>query len=223
MRFLQWLRGDRYRFGIRADPRLFGDDEPAAPDPEIPTWVVSFVCGILLVVHLSVKTLFGTIKDRLDIIALGLIVVGLSPWLATIIKSLKVGGVEVNFQEVEKKIDQQGDEIKRLKFLITHLIPEWEYQHLASLASSEPFIVNLDQTPREFESELRHLRAMGFIYHKNKFSISEFAQKGERVKNVSEYFGLTDSGRELLDYRRDDERPPPVRLGSQAASIVQNS
>jgi hypothetical protein len=249
MRFLQWLRG---RFGKRDDdgldddlpklPRDFGkryyvglgDDQPTAANPEGPTrrpapsWsrngrVIGVVCAILIVVHLSVRTLYGTIKDGLDVIALVLIVVGLSPWLATIIESFKLGreGAELKFREVEEKIEQQGNDIRQLKFLISHFLPEWEYNHLVNLASSKPFIVNLDETPGAFADELRHLRALDFIRHKDgSSSISDFIQKGDRVKNVSEYFKVTDSGHELLDYRRDDKPRPPTRVGSQAAGAA---
>jgi hypothetical protein len=163
------------------------------------------------------------IKDGLDVIALGLIVVGLSPWLAAIIKSLKLGGFEVSFQEVERTLEEQREEINQLKFLIAHFLPDWEYQYLVNLASPEPSIVNLDQTSREFENELRHLRALGFIHPKDDSSLSDFIQKGERVKNVSEYLAVTDSGRELLNYGRDETRPLPKRFGSQAAPRLQIS
>jgi hypothetical protein len=215
---------DHYRTGKRVGVGIGGilADDPSPPiaaSREDPVWVISVVCGVLLVLHLGVRALSGMIKDGLDVIALGLIIVGLSPWLAAIIKSLKLGGFEVSFQEVERTLEEQRGEINQLKFLIAHFLPEWEYQHLVNLASRKPFTVNLDQVPKELENELRHLRALGFIHHKDGSSISGFIEKGERVKNVSEYFGVTDSGRELLSYRQD-ETPPPLseRLGSQAAS-----
>jgi hypothetical protein len=247
MPFLRWLWSRRRRFGKRSDPsspdddlfddmldnlpddfgkrdlRGLGDDLTIAPDRQTPTWVISFVCGVLLVLHLSVRTLYGTIKDGLDVIALGLIVFGLSPWLATIIKSLKLGGVEVNFQEVEKKVEQQGVEIKQLRLLITHFLPEWEYQYLVKLASAEPFIVDLDRASREFGNELRHLRALKFIRHKNTSSISDFIHKGERTKNVSEYFEVTDGARELLNYRGDTPPAPRIYSSLTASNVLSAS
>ena len=55
-------------------------------------WLISGVCLVLLVIHLTAKVIYGGIKDGLDAVALGLTAVGLSPWIAHILESFKFGG-----------------------------------------------------------------------------------------------------------------------------------
>jgi hypothetical protein len=192
----------------------FSSTGSSTPAPEekaeqaFPSWVITAVCAVLLVVHLILRFSYGTMKDGLDAIALGLAVVGLSPWIARVVKTMKFGGVEVSFQEVKEevrrqgeKVERQGSEIEQLRFLIEHLLPQWEVQHLKYLADSGPFEVDLDHTSREFEGELRHLRGLGLIEHTGDATLSSFMHSGGRTKNVKDYFRLTSKGREYLKYR----------------------
>lgn len=94
-----------------------------APGP----WIISIVCLILLGAHIALRSYYGTMKDGFDAITLGLAIVGLSPWIATILKSIKVGGVEVEFlrqrvNEQERHIEQQGKALDEQQRIINDLV-----------------------------------------------------------------------------------------------------
>ena len=192
--------------------------EPQRPGA---TLVISSVCAVLLVAHVAIRSFFGTIKDGIDPVAFGLALVGLSPWIASILKTLKVGGVELSFQQIEATVKEQGHEIEQLKFLIANFLPHWEFEHLKKLAGNEPFMVDLDHSSAAFEGELRHLRSMNFIRHTSPGSVAEFLKGQPRTKNVADYFELTDSGKQYLAYREQAcaaghrdialRRSPPLR------------
>jgi hypothetical protein len=136
------------------------------------------------------------------------------PWLANILQSFEVLGSKVQFQEVQRTVQQQGSEIAELKFLTANFIPHWEVAHLEKLANNEAFTVNLDQVSPSFENELRHLRSLGFIDHREnvhgRVNITAFFKEGPQTKNVTEYFQATESGRKYLDYRKRSEISVPA-------------
>src|SRR4051812_24754760 len=106
------------------------------------TWIITAACAVLLCVHVALRFYNKKLADGLDVVALGLAIVALSPWIATIFKSLKFGGMEVQFQQVKSKVAAQGLEIEQLKFLIMNFLPKWELAHMTNLAAPEPFKVN---------------------------------------------------------------------------------
>jgi hypothetical protein len=169
--------------------------------------IISAVCAVLLGMHIVLRFYYGSMKEGLDAIALGLAIVGLSPWIASIIKTFKLGGVEVSFQEVRARVEQQGADIRQLQFLISNFVPRWELEHLRNLADEKAFIVNLDTASPPFEAELRHLRGVGFIRHKKYGGIGEFMHGEPRTKNLHDYFELTDTGREFLRYWEASNKP----------------
>lgn len=166
---------------------------------------ISVVCGALLVIHLALRFYYGSMKDGLDAVALGLAVVGLSPWIARIITTLKFGGVEVSFvQALQAGLQKQGSEIEQLRFLITKYLPVWELQHLRNLVDESKFEVNLDKTSPQFEGELRHLRSLNFIEHRTDkhghVTITNFFKQDLRKKDVGEYFKATSDGRKFMEH-----------------------
>ena len=169
-------------------------------EPRFSLLTISAVCAVLLATHIILRFYYGPIKDGLDAVALGLAVVGLSPWIASIIKTLKLGGFEVSFQEVRARVDKQGADIRQLQFLISNFLPRWELEHLRNLANEKPFIVDLNTASPAFEAELRHLRSVGFIDHTQFGGIGEFIRGEPRTKNAQDYFRITDTGREYLGY-----------------------
>ena len=183
----------------------------ATPERAFPVWIITVVCAALLVGHLWVRYSHATMKDGLDAIVLGLAVVGLSPWIATIFKTLKFGGMEIQFQEVKAKVAAQGAEIDEIKFLIANFLSRWELLHLTKLAGSEPYIIDLDKVSPQFEGELRHLRAVGLIEHEPTVTIGSFLHDNPRSKDLKQYFRLTDTGRQYLKLRDDNLKRPPTR------------
>ncbi|MBV9198487.1 MAG: hypothetical protein JOY83_01905 [Alphaproteobacteria bacterium] len=176
--------------------------ENTAAHRTLPTWIVTLVCALLLATHLWLRLSHGNSGEGLDAIALGLAVVGLSPWIATIIKTLKFGGFEVRFQEwVEEKVEAQGSDIEQLKFLITHFLPFWEIEHLKNLLGEEPFEMDLDHLPRRFEDEVRHLRHLGFLDTIDGKSTSDWLRSQPRKRDLRRDLKVTEAGKRYLEYR----------------------
>jgi hypothetical protein len=179
--------------------------------PRFSLLTITAVSAVLLATHIILRFHSGSMKEGLDAIALGLAVVGLSPWIASIIKTLKFGGVELSFQEVQARVEKQGADIRQLQFLISNFLPRWELEHLKNLASEKQFIVDLDAVSPAFEAELRHLRSVGFIDHTKMGGIGEFIRGEPRTKNVRDYFNITDIGREYLGYWEASSKQEPTR------------
>jgi hypothetical protein len=176
--------------------------------PKFSLLTISAVCAVLLAMHITVRFWYGSMKDGLDAIALGLTIVGLSPWIASIIKTFKFGGFELSFQEVQARIEKQSADIRQLQFLISNFLPRWELEHLRNLTSEKPFIVDLSKASPAFEAELRHLRSVGFIEHTKFGGITEFIRGEPRIKNAQDYFHITDTGREYLGHWESANKQP---------------
>jgi hypothetical protein len=185
--------------------------------PRFSLLTISAVCAVLLAMHIGLRFYYGLMKEGLDAIALGLAVVGLSPWIASIIKTLKFGGIELSFQEVQARVEKQGADIRQLQFLISNFLPRWELEHLKNLASEKQFIVDLDAVSPAFEAELRHLRSVGFIDHTKFGGLREFIRGEPRTKNAQDYFKITDAGREYLGYWEASNKQEPTRPPENAA------
>ena len=108
-------------------------------------WIVSSVCLLALTLHFFFRFQSDAWRQGIDPVALGLVAVGLSPWIARVIESLKFGGVELRF--VKQQIEQQKQEIDDLKFLFTNFVTGYELHHLQSLPDHIEFTVDVDYYP----------------------------------------------------------------------------
>ena len=120
--------------------------------------------------------------------------------------SLKVGLFEIGelkerVSNVKAEQQRQGNDIKTLRFLISHLLPTYELNHLRDLEEGEPFPFTRN---RNFDNELRHLRNLGFIEHRpnTPFGIASLPQSGEDLRDRMQ---ATDRGREYLRLLREAE------------------
>ncbi len=133
--------------------------EPDSPEDaarrKFASRVIPGACAVLLAFHFGLRFSNATMKDGLDAIALGLAIVGLSPWIANAVKLVKLGGMEVQFQEMKQKVEKQGTEIDQLRFLIRNFVAKWELLHLQKLASGEIYLINNATASPSFEGELR--------------------------------------------------------------------
>lgn len=82
--------------------------------------------------------------------------------------------------------------------LINNLLSDFELKHLQKLASDQPFPF---KRQRDFEQELRHLRAFGFIENLPGKTISKMPETG----NLKDYLQITEQGREYLQKRMHTE------------------
>lgn len=163
-----------------------------------PPAVVPAVAFFLLAIHLGLRWHYGTLKDGLDAISLGLAITGLSPWIAAVIQSLKFGGVEVYFREVQREVRRQGLELKHTRFLLSRFIPESEVQHLLRLGGTEPFLMPADGG---LQGEFQHLFYQGLVKPRSSSQKKGFLPKAPPGQDIRDHYEVTDVGREYLALR----------------------
>jgi hypothetical protein len=106
------------------------------------------------------------------------------------------GGLKVQFQEIKA---EQAREIDAVKFLVANFLTAAEQRHLQKIAAAPaPFLVKADQTSSFFAAELRKLRALGFIRQLGDDGVRALLRDDGQARNVCEYFGVTERGREFL-------------------------
>lgn len=162
-------------------------------------WVVTVICGVLLVGHLGMRAYHDQLRDGLDAVALGLTAVGLSPWIARVLESFKFGGVEFKF--VQQQIEDQRQDIEALQFLLLGFVSEYELRHLQKLHSGREFVRDGKDYPEEFTRQLRHLRNLGLIAHHPGKGVRAMYNDPGQYKDVHAYFYITESGRRYLRLR----------------------
>jgi len=99
---------------------------------------------------------------------------------------------------VEAEQQRQKTEIDALAFVVSHLLPRFQFEHLAKLQSGDTF--HYEMHPG-FERELRHLWEMGFIEKKFDFKILEMAREGY----LRDYFSLSEQCKTYLGLRQEAE------------------
>jgi hypothetical protein len=79
--------------------------------------------------------------------------------------------------------------------VINSLLNPYEWQHLLTLASNEPFNYHKQHS---FEQELRHLRTLGFIASKPGIQISHLPERGD----LRNFFNITEQGEKYVVMRK---------------------
>jgi len=163
----------------------------------IPSIILSLACAGLLYWHL---------KDpvrKIDAWTVTLLVVGFLPWLRTVFESITFpGGGEVKYRDLKQSVERQEDEIRALRFVVAHLIPDAELRVLERLAGPEPY--ELVPQRDEFFNASGLLRGLGFIE-----PIPENWTEGFNMnKDLKTLFRLSDRGREYLELRKKTESSP---------------
>jgi hypothetical protein len=164
-------------------------------------YTLSLVCVLIFIVHISLKLKYGEMKDGLDAVSLGLISVGLSPWIARVLESFKLGGVEFKF--VKQALEKQSDEINSIKFIISSLVAKYELEHLKKLASGNEFIIHKDRFPEHFQREIRHLRDLGLVDNYPGKGVGVMYNDSNPHKNLREHFHITERGKTYLKLRAE--------------------
>jgi hypothetical protein len=109
-----------------------------------------------------------------------------------------------HIEAVEAEQQRQKGEIDALSFVIAHLLPFFEIEHLIKLQNGQEFLYDMHPG---FERELRHLLALGFISKKFAFGIAGMHRQG----NLSDYFAITEQGRTYLALRAQTRATQPDR------------
>jgi len=175
-----------------------------------PTFAILAARILITVVAILVLLLKLFVAPALfDSVGLGLVVLALLPWLATVVSSAEFpGGWKFEFQAVKEEQRRQAQDIDVIKFLLSNFLTEDECRHLEGIASDKPYPAKQDGTTSFFEKEMRHLQALGFIIKGNPGSgvgalmraINE--AKGADV-NVKDHFETTPRGRDYLRLRHE--------------------
>lgn len=157
--------------------------------------IISVVGFAFVLVHLVRPTL------AIDTITVVLLVIAAIPWLSEFISSAALpGGWRLTF--VQRRQEEQAEQIATLQFLVTHLLTEDQINHLTQLDKSTPYNIEKPVSP-ELQPDLRHLRGLGFIEGKGK-TVAELGKELDNKGKVaaSDYFCITDIGRTYLKLRR---------------------
>jgi hypothetical protein len=163
-------------------------------------WIISAVCVALFILHIGLQLYWHELK-KLDATALGIALIGLSPWIARILASARFGGWEINF--LKERIDEQGSDLATLKFLVAHFLSASELKWMKLFANKGKFVIHTTRYADEFKSEIRHLRGLGFIDNHPMTGLRKMYDEGSPgERNVHEYFGITDSGTKYLELRK---------------------
>ena len=164
----------------------------------LPRLVVSAAALILIVVKLVRP------GARIDAVVLGFLALAAIPWLSDIIQSAKFGGFSIEFKvdRLERRQnrqrllqEEQGKEIRQLRFLVSNFANPAEVTHLTKLANGEPFPVIKDGTFSYFKGELHRLRGLQLIEGQPGKGLRSMEFEGGDVKD---HFTITEKGRELL-------------------------
>lgn len=163
-------------------------------------WIISGVCILLFIIHIGLQLRAGELT-KLDPTAIVIALIGLSPWIARILSSAQFAGVELRF--LEQKVNEQGNDLDTIKFLVGHFLSASELEWLKKFLTLEEFKIHTDRYAEEFKSEIRHLRGLGFINHYENMGLRKMYEGPPGERNVHAHFHITDSGRKYLTLRRE--------------------
>jgi hypothetical protein len=181
-----------------------GREEGADGDPQsltgryLPRLVVSAAALILIVVKLVHP------GAHIDAVVLGLLALAAIPWLSDVIQSARVGGFSIEFKvdrlerrQARQRLiqEEQGKEIRQLRFLVSNFANAAEIAHLTKLAGGQPFPVIKDGSFPYFREELHRLRGLQLIEGRPGKGLRSMESEGGDVKD---HFMVTDKGKEFL-------------------------
>ena len=96
-------------------------------------WIISGVCILLFIIHIGLQLRAGELT-KLDPTAIVIALIGLSPWIARILSSARFAGVELRF--LEQKVNEQGNDLDTIKFLVGHFLSASELEWLKKFLDS---------------------------------------------------------------------------------------
>lgn len=102
-------------------------------------------------------------------------------------------------KRIEDEQNQQRHELEMIRFIISHMINQYEIEHLTKLAGATPFPF---ERRISFDQEVRRLRDVGFIENHPGVS-SSIAQLPHQGDDFRAYFQPTERGRQYLQFRTE--------------------
>jgi hypothetical protein len=162
----------------------------------------AFARVLISIVALGTALLHIATPFKLDNIALTLLGIALIPWLASVLRRAELpGGLKLEFQEIKAEQARQARELDAIKFLIGNFLTAPEQIHLEKIAKTAPFLVTANKTSSFFATELRKLRALGFIKQIGDEGVRSLLKEDGKERNVCSFFEITQRGRDYLQLR----------------------
>jgi len=167
------------------------------PTVLIPAHVKLGWAGLLLALAAARLAPWGL---RVDEITLGLLVLVAVPWLLDVVKTVRVGGFELEIRDLRRMIDTQqsslAEQQTQINMLATYMVSASTFRHLAGIAVLRRYLYNHNEAMRR---EMYCLRDMGLIRGKHGF-VDFDASMHER--NLVEIVEPTEAGWILVRLRR---------------------
>lgn len=173
---------------------------------KLDTFVKSVITVAALALILVRQNIPGIVLDNIDFVVF---LVGVFPWLPSIVRSAKLpGGFEFEFLELKKNQNEQGMKIKDLlvetqdrqqkeinllrTLLVSSSIPAYGVQHLRNLSSTEPVIYH---PSKSLKADLERLLQSGLIERVPGKGIRTIMRSGG---DIQEHFSITKFGKDIL-------------------------
>ena len=156
---------------------------------------VSLLAFLALFLHVFMK------NDRVDGTAALLLTIGILPWLAELLDTLELpGGWKVNFRDIKREQSEQSQRLEQLQLAVRLLLTEDELRHLKELANKDhPLPLHPgDWTNKNYETELRRLRALGLITG----SVGAYFRIGD---DAHKHLQISEEGIKYLQVRAEQE------------------
>lgn len=167
-------------------------------------YLLSGVAVALAAIHIFIPSV------KIDEIALALVFLAMLPWLMdflqTHIKRAKFFGQEIEFHELERRVEEQGKQIAetqtkvdgvqdRINTIVTYFLSFYLFKHLSKLYHGGEYRFHKDN----LEKDLRLLRDLGYLEY---FKISDLQDND----NLSDKIKLTPLGRLFVELRESKEQ-----------------
>lgn len=110
-------------------------------------------------------------------------------------------GVTAKVSRLENEVERNNEEIKRLNFLVSHLLTKPEKDHLRKIASGEVFEVNTENNFLwdQFRDEIGRLYNLGFIDYHASQGLDLFRSGEPKLRRVDGHCDIREPGREYLN------------------------
>lgn len=142
---------------------------------------------------------------NIDSIALGLLVVAALPWFADLLESAELpGGWKIAFKDLKQQQQEQGEQIRQLRFLIDNFLSEYQSECLRAMRDKRKFLFDKKSSVVEqTKDDIRHLFSAGLVARKPERGFRTLFDQGPDVQDINEHFYITEQGKEYLNFLRD--------------------
>lgn len=158
------------------------------------------LCALgVLFIRIIVPTL------NIDSIALGLLVVAALPWFADLLDSAEFpGGWKIAFKDLEQQQQEQGEQIRQLRFLIDNFLSEYQSECLRAMRDKHEFLFDKKSSVVEqTKDDIRRLFSAGLVARKPERGFRTLFDQGPDVQDINEHFYITEQGKEYLKFLKD--------------------